>query len=99
MVLYLRSGDDAALRLGVVASRRLGGAVKRNRARRLLREAFRRERPHMHGDFDVVLVARREILEADWQSIREELRRLARRAGLLGEPVSGSSEQPGGAEQ
>ena len=30
---------------------------------------------------------------------REELRRLARRAGLLGEPVSGSSEQPGGAEQ
>ncbi|RKX33129.1 MAG: ribonuclease P protein component [Verrucomicrobia bacterium] len=83
MVLWLRSGEGAALRLGVVASRRIGGAVKRNRARRLLRELFRRERKRMRGDFDVVLVARKEILDAEWEELVAELRRLAKAAGLL----------------
>ena len=71
------------MRLGVVASRRIGGAVKRNRARRLLRELFRRERKRMRGDFDVVLVARKEILDAEWEELVAELRRLAKAAGLL----------------
>jgi len=44
MVLFLRSGPDAALRLGVVSSRKVGGAVARNRARRRIREVFRHER-------------------------------------------------------
>ncbi|HIE10809.1 MAG TPA: ribonuclease P protein component [Kiritimatiellae bacterium] len=90
MVLWLRSGEGAALRLGVVASRRIGGAVKRNRARRLLRELFRRERKHMRGDCDVVLVARKELLDAGWEELVSELRGLARAAGLLPTADNGS---------
>ncbi len=90
MVLWLREGEDASLRLGVVASRKVGNAVKRARAKRLLREAYRRNRYQFDGDQDVVLVARRAILTAKWDDIVNELMDLARRAGLL----EGEGEQP-----
>ena len=83
MVLWLREGEDASLRLGVVSSRKVGGAVQRNRARRRLREAYRRQRQHFQGPFDVVLVARRPIGEARAAEVEEELTRLAMRAGLV----------------
>jgi ribonuclease P protein component len=83
MVLWLRSADDASLKLGVVASRKVGGAVRRNRAKRRLREAFRLNRYRFAGHVDVVLVARRSIVSADWNAIVEELLALAGKAGLI----------------
>lgn len=82
MVLWLRTGDDACLRLGVVTSRKVGGAVQRVRARRLLREVFRLHRHLLTGPFDVVLVARGRILNAGAVAIREEFLELARQAGV-----------------
>ena len=84
MVLWLREGEGASLRLGVVAGRKVGGAVQRARAKRLMREAYRRNRHRFSGPFDVVLVARRGILEAKWDEIVSELLALAKRMGLLG---------------
>ena len=83
MVLFLRAAPDASLRLGVVASKKVGNAPERARAKRRLREAFRRNR----GDFaavsdDVVLVARRSILAAPWADVVAELLKLAAQAGL-----------------
>ena len=83
MVLWLRTGDGAALRLGVVASRKVGGAVKRARAKRLLREAYRRNRFRFQGSYDVVLVARADLFRAPWDDIVQELLTLAGQAGLL----------------
>jgi len=83
MVLWLRQGEGATLRLGVVASRKVGGAVARARARRLLREAFRRNRRRLRGAADVVLVARAGLLTAAPAAITGELLQLAGRAGLL----------------
>jgi ribonuclease P protein component len=82
MVLWRYTGDDAALRLGVVASRRVGPAVMRNRAKRRLREAFRLNRHGFHGRMDVILVARPAILKAKWGDLVQELLRLAGQAGL-----------------
>lgn len=84
LVMWLRTGPGASLRLGVVASRVIGNAVKRNRAKRRLREAWRLNRHRFHGEMDVVLVARRSILTAPWQEVNDDLIRLAKRAGLLG---------------
>jgi ribonuclease P protein component len=88
MTLWLRAGPGASLRLGVVSSRKVGGAVQRNRARRLLREAYRRNRCRFQGDADVVLIARRAILAATWPEIVEDLLSVAGRAGLMKEEQS-----------
>jgi ribonuclease P protein component len=67
-------------RLGLAASRRLGGAVARNRAKRLLRESFRGMKP---PGADMVLIPKPEILEHSQAEVereyRDRLRRLAAR--------------------
>jgi ribonuclease P protein component len=84
MVLWLRSGDDAALRLGVVTSKKVHlRANQRNRARRRLREAYRHLRPYFSSDSDVILVGRRAILSSDWNDVLRELLALAGKAGLV----------------
>lgn len=64
------------VRLAVVASRRVGGAVRRNRAKRLLREAARGI--GWRDGLDVVLVARAACAESDVHRVGGELARLAR---------------------
>jgi ribonuclease P protein component len=79
-------------RLGLAVSRRIGGAVERNRARRLLREGFRRlERAGSPG-LDLVVVARAPLArhgqaEVDGE-LRERLLRIRRRAVAAGEAAS-----------
>ncbi len=63
-----RNGD--VTRLGIAATRKLGGAVQRNRAKRLVREIFRR---HQHPPgLDIVVVPRTALLEAPWPVIQAE---------------------------
>lgn len=80
MVLFRLVSPEASIRLGVVSSRKVGGAVQRNRARRRLREAFRLNRDAFTGTADVVLVARSAVLEAPWDKLVAELRALATRS-------------------
>jgi len=63
LVLYSfpRGEDDEDVRLGVSASRRVGGSVERNRVKRMLREAFWSLSELLPAGHDFVLVARPEI--------------------------------------
>lgn len=85
MVLWLRHGSDASLRLGVVISRRTERlAVRRNRAKRRLREIFRLNRHKIKTDnVDIVLVARSAVVDAVFQAVEDEFLQLAGKAGLL----------------
>jgi ribonuclease P protein component len=66
-----RAGAGAGVpRFGVAATRKLGGAVVRNRAKRLSRELFRRHKPDT--TLDVVVVPRREFLAADFPSLERD---------------------------
>jgi ribonuclease P protein component len=65
-------------RLGIAATRKLGGAVERNRAKRLVREVFRRNK--IAAGYDIVVVPKRELLNASLDAIEAEYRRsVARR--------------------
>lgn len=91
MVMWLRKADDAALRAAVVASKRtFRRAVDRNRAKRRLREAFRRNRSNLRGQADLVLVARQALLGASFAAVERDLMKLAGRAELAGPPVQKS---------
>ena len=65
-------------RLGIAATRKLGGAVARNRAKRLVREVFRRNK--LAPGFDIVIVPRQELLNASLTSIESEFRHMLERS-------------------
>jgi len=84
IVMLHRHSDDASLRVGVIASKRtLRRAVDRNRAKRLMREAYRLNRHLFSGKLDVVLIARRPIAKASLALVERDLVRLANKAGML----------------
>lgn len=65
-------------RLGVAVSKEHGRAVRRNKIKRILREAFRLERPELPGAFDVVLIPRTHAGRYPLDDIRRELAELLR---------------------
>jgi ribonuclease P protein component len=72
------------LHVGVVASKRVGNAVKRNRAKRLLREAARHVADRVNNrDIWIVLVAKSTITMQTCRGVRDDLERGLARAGLL----------------
>ncbi len=77
-------------RLGFVASRKVGKAVQRNRARRLLREAARLLYPELEAGWDIVIIARTSLTEAGLPEVMDAMRDLFRQAGLLREEGKGS---------
>ena len=81
-VLVVSASELHAVRLGVSASRSMGTAVRRNRAKRRLRETFRPLMPDLPGGWDLVVVARPALLEAEWPALQAAARLLLKRAGL-----------------
>jgi ribonuclease P protein component len=70
MTLFVVANGLATSRLGVAATRKLGPATVRNRAKRLAREVFRRHK--FIAGFDIVVVPRREMLDAPFSSLEAD---------------------------
>jgi ribonuclease P protein component len=84
VTLIGRPNDRGADRLGIVASRKVGSAVVRNRAKRRLREIFRREEPDRAAQsgrrpFDVVAIVRRELADAPYASVSADVQAALRK--------------------
>jgi ribonuclease P protein component len=80
---WRRLPSDARSRLGVVTSSKIGGAVCRNRARRLLRESFRAHQHELALPLDLVLVARQSIAGKGYAEVESDFLTTLRKAGLL----------------
>ncbi len=91
VVLYVRP-TEGRRRVGITTGRRFGAAVVRNRAKRRLREAFRRLEGRLRDHGDLVLVARAPALTAPFDAIVSEVERLCAASQMLG----GSPREAGG---
>ncbi len=81
-VLWALPNDLDHVRVGITASRKVGNAVARNRARRLLREAARHLYPHITTGWDLVLVSRSTLVTVKEPQVESALRSMLSRAGL-----------------
>jgi ribonuclease P protein component len=70
MTMFTMAREVGPARLGIAATRKMGAAVERNRAKRLVRELFRHHKPA--AAVDVVVVPRREMLDASYDRIEAE---------------------------
>jgi ribonuclease P protein component len=75
LTLLIASSQVSLTRLGIVASRKLGDSVKRNRAKRLIRELFRQfDSPESLARVDIVVIPRVELFGATYTSLEEDFR-------------------------
>jgi ribonuclease P protein component len=82
-VLIASPNEQTTSRFGVIASRAVGGAVARNRAKRRLRASLARYFPEITPGWDVVLIARAPLLNADWEELQRAVETLLRRAAII----------------
>jgi ribonuclease P protein component len=75
--VFLLPNGTTVGRLGIAATRKLGGAVQRNRAKRLIREVFRRNK--IAPGFDIVVIPKRELLDATLNALEADYRSLVER--------------------
>ena len=78
MTVFVRQNGGGQARLGIAATRKIGGAVTRNHAKRLIRDLFRTRKPT--AALDIVVVPRRELLDAPYSILEREFIALLERA-------------------
>lgn len=88
MTVFVLPNGGAVPRFGVAATRKIGSSVDRNRAKRLAREVFRRHK--MAAGLDVVVVPRREMLDAPFAGLEADYHAALQRSGR-----QSSSPSPG----
>ena len=85
LVLYARKNHSQSNRVGITVSKKLGGAVIRNRVRRRLREVYRLHEEQFAPGWDIVIVARSRCIKADFAALTKAYLSLAEKAGILKE--------------
>jgi ribonuclease P protein component len=83
---WQRLPDGSKPKLGVVTSKKIGGAVQRNRVRRLLRESFRQHQHEFAQPVEIILVARNSIAGKKFADVEKDYLTTLKRAGLLKQP-------------
>ena len=82
-VAVAREGKIGGFRAGFITSRKIGGAVVRNRVRRRLREIVRKHQGELRDGISIVTIARPAAARSVYRALEDEWLRLAKRASIL----------------
>lgn len=82
-VAFLSAAEERRVRAGFITSKRVGGAVQRNRARRRLREIFRKYQHEISAGTWIVMIASSRAARASFQELEADWLRLVQRASIL----------------
>ena len=82
-VIYATPNRRVMPRLGITVGKKLGGAVKRNRAKRVITAAFRQCLPYIKPNYDFIIVARTRILDVKSTVVADSMLKLMRQANIL----------------
>jgi ribonuclease P protein component len=82
IVLVLLSNEQKRSRIGIIAGKAIGGAVQRNRAKRLLRASLQPLLPAINPGWDLLLIARKGMAGARFQEAQKALTVLLQRAKI-----------------
>jgi ribonuclease P protein component len=94
LVLVAQPNNLDHNRYGFAVGRRVGKAVCRNRVKRWMREAIRKQHPHLRQGNDVILIARGKMAENDvgYDTVEESVGILVKRSGLAASEVASADE-------
>ena len=83
LVLYVLKNKFDYNRLGITASRKFGKSTKRNRVRRVIKENYRHMEENIKSGYDLVIVARKTDIIADYMEIKKEVKFLFKKLNMI----------------
>ena len=84
-LFYYTPSKNANVKIGISVSKKVGGAVQRNRARRVIREAITPFLSSINKNFNIIIVARENILSFSFKEISYDFSKMLKKAELIHE--------------
>ncbi|MBR3149211.1 MAG: ribonuclease P protein component [Eubacterium sp.] len=85
LVTYAMKSREGESRYGITTSKKIGGAVERNRSRRVIRAAFEQLEDEISGSWDIVFVARTKTSKVKMQRVKSEMTEHFKKLGIINE--------------
>ena len=83
VTLHFVSSKTKFVKIGFAVTKKIGHAIKRNLVRRRLREIMRKHLPNIKENFNIIIVAKEQILDTEFLSLEKQIFNLLKRADLI----------------
>ena len=83
VVLYTTPSKTKCIKVGFAVTKKIGHAVKRNLFRRRLREIMRKQLPNLKQNYNIIVVAREQIVNFEFKFVENEIVNLLKKADLF----------------